>query len=1756
MNKRINGIIVAAVLTLAAALADFGCIRNDSQKSGRDEVRVGVTGPETSGDNSALPPNAEENELVLARVVLDKADYPDRTADLTLEFNHPVDPGEAAKKIEVFFNEEKITEFQVERAGEENKLSLSTRLGSTQLNNSYTVRVLEGLRDKDGKTKMERNYVSHVKLGQPPGLNFYSVSVREGAGGFYLFVDCDDYSERYSGHCSIDKETLKKSVGITPDASVTFAPEAYGFKVFGEFKKGEYVMKVKKGMRSEGGGFLLQDFERRFVVPSRNPSASFLAKGRYLPRNGLASVPIRHMNVDKVDVVVRKIPEHNLIFWLSGSREKADNRTSDVIAQKTFAVEKKEDVQLTSWLDFSGLVPADKKGAFELTLAGGQNSDAVRLILTDLTLVSKTGEGEDAELLVWALGSEDLRPAKAAEIKVMSMSGQVLASSVTDADGLARFKASGLQTPGGGGAFAVMAKKGDDLTVMKFEDLETSLSEFEAQGTPYKDDKPYRAALYMDRGVYRPGETAHLAAVVWEDKNAAPDAGLPLMGVLTDPRGKATEKIRAFTNEAGMAEFEFDFADYADTGKYDFTLKIGDWAAGSHSFHVEEFMPERMKATVEAMKDKVDSSEAAAFELSAQYLFGSKAKGERMEAECVLGEGRFKPEEFPGYQFGVFRPDPFRPLPLGRVKGNLNENGTIEFSCPAVSDVAAFFGPGEIKVMASVFESGSGRVTAARDAIAVHPAAYYLGLITKADKAVSGQYVDVEGVVVDWDGNLLPEPGQVEINVVELQSEYVWEYDPNEGRSTWRRFLRESPAVSDVVSVTDGRFKTGFMPTSDYSYGYLVRASAGANVRTDLFVKGDEGYWYGWDGDEGDKTPRPGSPEGLALTMDGEVKVGMPAEVGAMLPYAGKLLFTVETDKVIEQKWIDVKAGEWISSFTLPEFAPNVYVSALLIKDPHYESKELFVPGRSFGVKSVKVNPSRFEANLSVKAPGEVKPNETLTIELETDAGAGPVFATVAAVDEGILQLTDFETPAPLEDLFRKRALGVKTYETVGWTLLLPQATREKTTGGGDSWGEEYQEEASTRVQPVKPAALWSGILEVGPDGKASVDFEVPSYRGKLRVMAVVAGKNAVGSGQAEVLVRDPLVLQPTFPRFLSDGDEFVTPVFLSNLTGETDTIEVTINVNDKVKIEGENTKSIVLKKDQSGVVTFLCKASGVFGAAEFDVTASGAKNASRDSARIPLVPNGPVIQELNSRTIKPGENDLSEYLEGWVPSHEMTTVTATANPYAMEMAHLKYLIRYPYGCIEQTTSTTRPLLYVGNLVSSLDPEVTRDGNIEEKFMFGVRRLFSMQTRDGGFSYWPGQRENTYWGTAYATHVLLEGIEAGYPVDKDRVDEAVAFIERVLTDNPSLIDPKYGYSVAKSEPYMQFVLAKAGKARQGRIKSLIENHGSDWNEMEDENMFLLKAALYLSGDRSYEDDLKTAYSKLGEKRLNDWSFWSALRTRGLMMNVLEDLFPNDPALEPLARSISERLSNESDHYTTQELSWCVSGLGKRAGSGASSWSRPTLALAGKVVKPEPTSLANAAETAWQIRGASGIKDMVLKVDSIEGGDLFALVRVEGIKPGKVFEEKSQGLEVTREYLDADGAPLDLGNLELGQLAFVRLTLTNKSMDRVRNVALVDRFAAGFDVENPRLNREHASRLTDTDSIWKADHMNPRDDRVEIFGGLERNQTVTAMYVLRAVVSGKFATPPLRAEAMYDPSVLAQKPGGKVLIHDPWNVLSD
>ena len=398
------------------------------------------------------------------------------------------------------------------------------------------------------------------------------------------------------------------------------------------------------------------------------------------------------------------------------------------------------------------------------------------------------------------------------------------------------------------------------------------------------------------------------------------------------------------------------------------------------------------------------------FDVAAQYLFGGSAVDSGVELDCSVEPAQFTPEDNGDLTYGV--PAKGKPVHLGEAKDQLDPRGHVAIGMRRARAATPFTGTAKLTAQASVLEAGSGRATVKTATVMLHPEKFYLGLRTKASRAAPGETFTVEGAVVDWTGKLAPAAtGQIHVELSHLEADYGYGYDDASGESRYDRWLRKVPEGKQDVKVAGGKFSFDVTP-GEASMGFLIRVTAG-KATTELVLDGEYPYdYYGYgDGGHVDQTPRPARPTQLAVKLAKDIKAGEPVTASIRSPYRGKVLWTVETDHLVTAAWKDVAPGDATWSFTLERsdrFAPNVYVSAFVVKDPHLESKDAFMPDRAFGIAGARVVPVETTQTVQLTAPKEVRSSSPLSITLDAGKTDGPAFATVAVVDEGILSLTGF----------------------------------------------------------------------------------------------------------------------------------------------------------------------------------------------------------------------------------------------------------------------------------------------------------------------------------------------------------------------------------------------------------------------------------------------------------------------------------------------------------------------------------------------------------------------------------------------------------------------------------------------------------------------------------------------------------------------------------------------------------------------------
>ncbi|MCU1230614.1 MAG: hypothetical protein JWO97_3498 [Acidobacteria bacterium] len=1548
---------------------------------------------------------------------------------------------------------------------------------------------------------LQNDYVQEVKLGSSDKLVVRNVEGKSGTNESTLRIELSS---------AVAADVASKFVTVTPAVKYQLGVEGNDLQLIGAFTPGSaYHVVVAKGLPATDDATLEAGYAADVTFPDLAHSLDFQSEGMFLSASGWKNVAIESVNVDEAWVAVDRVYRNNIAFALTHQYdyrsynyeydEDADvDPNSDVsisgvseslgdrLAYRRVPLRKAHNKKIVTTISLEPYVKKAEPGLYRVTVADAHHQSVRWILITDIGIVAK--EGED-ELIVWASSFKDLAPIDGAAVSLISTQNQTLATGRTDERGV--FHLKGLtKILGKKKPLIITLQKGGDYSFLHFDKSQIDISPFDVAG----DQLPaagYFAFVYAERDIYRPGEVVEGVAVV-RDRMLQPPPQMPLVAKHFDGSDER-ESTRLTIGDGGVAPFTIKLPPYARTGHHRLDVIAGTEVIGTYRFQVEEFVPDRIKVEIRPKTKAASPGDDLIYDVGSNYLFGPPAANLTVETRVRLMPVQFTPTGFESYAFAN-NDRKFESRELATESGALDAAGAkqFRFAIPAGLQVPSSL---EALVVARVQEQG-GRGVSAIAHVPVHPVPYYLGIRRGGDPDKypdPGRAVTFEWVAVGHDEKPSP-AGTLRAELMEdrwhclLRRSSSGSYDYVTTRET-----RQVAVKSLAAGLTHGSFV--FTPREYGSYRVVITdAATGASAEVEFYASG-RGYspWA---------MKNPGRLQ-LELDKD-EYAPGDTAIVQVKAPFAGKLLITLERDR-IHYISIETLAGN-SAKISIPitaDLRPNGYVTATLVRTAG--DLEPGEAGRAFGAIPINVDRTANRVAPAIKAPAELRANRTLPIDVTAEPGA---IVTIAAVDEGILQLIAQKTADPFSWFYRKLALGTSTYDI--FAQLLPEVKpKGKAAAGGSESGEgQAQYVRADSIRRAKPVSYWSGPLKADANGRVHTEFAIPDFQGGIRVMAVVHRGRRFGSSEAMVRVHDPITLLPTVPRFLSVGDQVSIPITVRNDTGRAGRFSV--------ELTGAVRQQLDLPNATEKTAYFTLTAPHQPGEIVFTATASG--NGEKSSAKFDV----PVRWDLPLETVEVAgpftENAATfrpELVKPFVPGSVERTLVVSPLPIVRFRGKLKYLLHYPYGCVEQTTSSVFPLIYFSDLAKELDPDAFRNNESTAMVHEGIRRLATMQTYSGGFSMWP-YGQNVYpWGSAYATHFLVEARRAGHPVDSPIYDRALAFIA-----NDAKARSDYDELDLERVVYELYILARAGKPDLGTMDFLRAHHASD---LHPEGRALLAAAYatvgnpvaiqtLLSGLHDVDDVARTTGNNLD----------SAIRNRAMLLLAILDASPNDARIAPLV----ERLARDAaqPYWTTQESAFALLALGQFI---KHQKAMPPYSGAVFLDNRLIGTFENRTAVFRNIQGEGTIR--VKMNGAYTSGAAFYSLDARGVKTAAAFKPESSGIRVTRELHTRDGSPIDPTGVTQGELLICTMKIESLN-GRLDNVVVQNLIPAGLEVENPRLKTtEKLPWMTDGSECTNVDI---RDDQVLYFVELPASGALTFYTLLRAVTPGVFQQQPLFAEAMY------------------------
>jgi uncharacterized protein YfaS (alpha-2-macroglobulin family) len=1542
--------------------------------------------------------------------------------------------------------------------------------------------------------------------------------------GFRLLdysVDSDSATPRV---CFQFSEELAKRTDFSPFVSMggadkpALSSENRQLCVEGLKHGDRYSVNLRAGLPSTVKETLPKSAEFNIYVRDRKPFVRFTSRAYVLPRTGQRGIPLVSVNTPAVNVKVFRIGDRNLINTVLGSDFQ---RTLSTYELAELGEEKGVEVwsgQLATGhtlnTDVTTAFPVDEAigemqpGVYVMTAApkGSTSSDedysqlaTQWFIVSDLGLTAFSGN-DGIHVFVNSLTSTE--PVARTEVRLVARNTEILATRRTDGAGHVLFEA-GLARGEGGLSPALLSVTGEknDYAFLSLKSTAFDLTDRGVAGrrVPAAAD----AFVYAERGVYRSNETVFLTALLRDGQGNA-IVGAPMTIVVERPDGVEFRRALVADQGAGGRTLALPLNPAVPTGTWRVRAFTDPKApsVGETTFMVEDYIPERMEFSLTTSAAQIEAERPVEVQVDGRFLYGAPASALQLEGDLLVAPAASRPG-YAGYKFGTTDEEetsnertPLENLPETDSSGK----ATFAVSLPKPP---ASSQPQEAQVFIRMAESG-GRAVERKLTIPVAPQGPMIGVKPLFnDKSVAeGDPANFDVAFVAPDGKALAREA-LRYELLKLESRYQWY---RQGSSWEFEPVKSSKRVADgELSVTPdqpGRIQLSARPGR---YRLDVKeASADGALTSVTFDVG----WYS----EGSAD----TPDLLETSTDkAEYQAGDTMVVNVNARTAGKLTINVVGDRLLTTQSANVKEG--VSQIRIPvgkDWGTGAYVVATLRRPLDTAAQRM--PGRAIGLKWFGIDRQARTLKVALSPPDLVRPGTLLKLPVRI-GGLSPgedAKIVVAAVDVGILNLTNYKPPAPDEHYLGQRRLTTEIRDLYGQLIDGMQGTRGQIRTGGDIASAELQGSPPTQ----KPLALYSGIVTVGADGSAQIPFAIPEFAGTARVMAVAWSATKVGRAVTDVVIRDPVVLTTTLPRFLLNGDRGTVTMDLDNVEGAAGDFTINVSPSGPVRMTGNPSTTLRLEAKQRNTVAVSLEATGA-GTAELQVLISGPEGLTlQRNYALDVKPATQILARRTVRTLARGESltlspDMFSDLVAGTGAVSLSVSLSTALDAA---SILKALDRYPFGCSEQITSRAMPLLYVNDLAA--EAHLAMDTAVDQRIRDAIDRLLARQGSNGSFGLWSTGGDDG-WLDAYVTDFLTRAREKGFAVPDVAFRQAIDHLRNSVA-NAQEPEKDGGRELA----YALYVLAKNGAAPVGDLRYLADTKLANLATAIAKSQ--LAAALALVGDRARAEKVYAAALQDLEPKptlvFGRTDYGSSLRDAAALVSLAsEGNAPRATLVSAVQRVEAAR--GLTPYTSTQENAWLV--LAARAI--AKEADTVSLDVDGSPVR---TALYRS------YKQSEVTPDKPVTITNTGDAPLQAVVSVSGapLTPEPAAEN---GFKIERSYHTLDGTPADIATAKQNDrfAVVLRITEANPAYGRIM---IADYLPAGFEIDNPRLVSSGDTGTLDwIEDGEEAEHSEFRDDRFNAAIKRARNDSpvFTVAYVVRAVSPGKYVLPQAFVEDMYNPS---------------------
>lgn len=1540
-------------------------------------------------------------------------------------------------------------------------------------------------------------------------------------------------------------QNIEGLISVSPQ--VDFAVKNLGQVVIldGGFRYGEeYTITLRKGIRSRWGTKTDEVTTRKLQFADLQPRLEFASDGFILPSSNRSKIQFYTVNLKQVHLQIKKVATKQIGQFvksqqLTSERTRSQDFTNayastvgTIIKSQTIGISGKNNQWILNELDLSDLFSRYDDGLFLVSLnftpedvSSPIRGDVLEYIfdkgqiykpvfLSNIGLTLKSGNNEAK---VFATDIITGKPLPGVAVSLLDWSGSVQYTLVTNSQGEATFRTNYF--------YYVMAEKGKHVTVLNKDEMRWSTSGFDVGGVS-DDYHNLKAFIYTERGVYRPGDTVNVGFVVRNPENTFPK-NHPVSITIFDPSYNTVYSATSSQGEDGFYTFTFSTDEKAPTGNYNMRFNAGGgWFY--QDLKIETVVADQLNVQVKPHKKEVVwSDENIDFDLEAKYLFGAPASGLKAEVSIELHPYTIAFPKYAEYVFEQSHVD-FTPILQNVLKSELDSDGklTSSWKIPSLGVVPSAL---KAKLIAKVIEKG-GQTNEGWSVMNMHVYKNYVGVKDPSGYGYFGAGKEIKFPVV-----LVSEKGELqkgkELEYRVYRNDKRWWYDYDSRRSYRLKYKEDNQTVqvaSGSVTLRDGTGHIAFRPNDNGEY--LIEVSDGGIGHTSSFFF--SAYTYG--GTRGSDLN-----EGT-LALKTHKTTYQPTEKAKVIlpnPKQGNILVTVEQkDKILNWLWVSPNSVADELTIDIPldkSMMPNVYVTVSVIQ-PH-EQTENDRPIRMFGIIPIMIEDDNTKIDFNIETAEVLSPNKEFEVKISTANQKRTQF-TIAVVDEGLLSLTQFRTPNPWAEFYKKVGLYVQTYDVFSHVMSANRGDVFQTFSIGGADDMEY---GASQLDPIrgeqrfKPVSMFKGPLRTDEKGRATVKFQMPNYNGAVRIMVVGVNQNSYGSAHKTIPVRSDIIMQPSIPRVLKPGDEFTLPVALFRLNPNISTARFTLAVQGPIEVIGNRSINVDFDEDDETYIEFKVRAKNTVGQAKIDITGVAGNFQTKTETHIKVVPSATRVYDSSTKKVAKGQTQTFDVPMVGIEGTNFASLDLSLFP-NMDFDHrLKWLINYPFGCLEQVTSILFPQLYLKEMGYFDKKEIKEiDRNINE----GIARFQGYMLGNGGFSYWPGTGKEHMWVSNYATHFLIEARKLGYSVPDYLYDKAIQRLNDLARQHSGDLTTRVN---------RVFILSLAKEQPMAEMNLLMENYLSLMGSVE---KWMLATAYHMAGAENVRSKILASSNTQTQKyEPFSYNFGSQYRDDAIILYAATLMGQSETA-ELMAKGVAKNLSSR-EYLSTQSSGYMLLALGNYFQSiGLPSVRGMKLTGSVKMADGQVVNFDQEGRVTIPVTGSLNKRIEVTLSNNSKADEVYAVLSWNGVPvkdEGKEFE-KNLNLKVT--WYDEDGKIISPNTLTQGATFYGRFSAKNTSAaSKVTELALTQILPSGWQIENVRLTGNLLPDWTKGWNLHKENYVDLRDDRVMWFFDLKGSETLDFVVKLNCVIPGEFWLPSTLLEAMYSNDYKATTQGVKVYV---------